>query len=102
MRAYLTSQALRQLSAIFAHVASENPAAARRIVDRIEHIRFLLSEHPRLGRKLPRSRLRRFPVHPHPYLIYYEILGDDVRIIRVRHAARFRRAFHDPDRPFKP
>jgi toxin ParE1/3/4 len=102
MRAYLSSRALRDLDAIFAHMAAENPAAAWRIVERVEQIRALLAEHPRMGRKLPRGPLRRFPVHPFPYLIYYEIRGKDLRIIRVRHAARFRRALHDPDRPFSP
>lgn len=96
MQVRLTTVATRQLEAILAYVAAENPAAARRIADRIDEIREFLSRNPHAGYRLPRGRLRRFAVRPFPYLIYYEISGQTVRIIRIRHAARYRRAFHEP------
>jgi plasmid stabilization system protein ParE len=96
MRVYLTKGATRQLRAILAYIASENPPAAQMLVLRIEEIQSLLSENPGVGYKLPRSGLRRFPVRPYPYLIYYEVAGQSVRIVRIRHSARYRPAFHDP------
>jgi plasmid stabilization system protein ParE len=60
-----------------------------------------LGENPGAGYKLPHGRLRRFTVRPFPYLIYYEVFGETVRIVRVRHAAQFRKAFHDAAREFQ-
>jgi toxin ParE1/3/4 len=100
MRVYLTRAATRQVDAILVHLNSENPAAARKFVNRMEEIRQLLLSHPDIGRKIPRRRLRRFPLHPFPYLIYYEMRGQAVRIVRVWHCARKSAAFHDLPRPF--
>jgi toxin ParE1/3/4 len=100
MRVYLTRAATRQVDAILRYLAAENPPAAQKFVERIEEMRKLLREHPGIGRRIPRRRLRRFPLHPFPYLIYYEISGRTVRIVRVWHSARKRAAFHDLARPF--
>jgi toxin ParE1/3/4 len=102
MRVIFLPTARKQLKGIYDFIAQDNETAARAVVARVEQIAMLLGANPRMGRKLPRGRLRRFPVHPFPYLIYYEIRGKDLRIIRVRHAARFRRALHDPEQAFRP
>ena len=80
---------------------AENPAAAERIAARIDEIRDFLGRNPHAGYRLPHSRLRRFPVRPFPYLIYFEVSGQTVRIIRIRHAAQYRRAFHEEVIPFR-
>jgi plasmid stabilization system protein ParE len=95
MRVRLTKVATRQLDALLAYVARENPAAGQRIAARIDEIRDFLGRNPHAGYKLSRGRLRRFPVRPFPYLIYFEASGQTVRIIRIRHAAQYRRAFHE-------
>jgi toxin ParE1/3/4 len=100
MRVLLTKVAVRQLEAILAYVAAQNPSAAQRIAARVEEIKEFLNANPHAGYKLPRGRLRRFPVRPFPYLIYFEVSGQTVRIVRIRHAARYRRAFHEATRPF--
>jgi plasmid stabilization system protein ParE len=79
-----------------AHVAVDNPAAAKRIAERVDEVRSFLSENPNAGYKLPHSRLRRFPIGPFPYLMYFRSSKYEVRIIRIRHAARYRPAFHEP------
>ena len=100
MRVYLTRAATRQVEAILVYLAAENSSAAQRFVARMEEIRELLRDHPQIGRLIPHRCLRRFPVHPFPYLIYYEVRGRAVRIVRVWHSARKRAAFHDLPRPF--
>jgi plasmid stabilization system protein ParE len=89
-----------QLREIHDYVAKDNLAAADAIVSRIEHLTGLLADNPYMGRRLTRGRRRRLTVAPYPYLIYYEIVGDTVRILSIRHAARFRRAFQEPRRAF--
>ena len=61
----------------------------------------MLADHPRIGRKISGGRLRRLPVTPYPYIIYYEVSGQTVRIARVRHAARYRRAFREAQAAFR-
>ena len=95
MKVFLTKGATRQLQAIFAYTADENPVVAERIVERVEEIRTLLCENPYVGRKLPHRRLRWFPLTPFPYLVYYEISGQAIRIVRIWHMGRRRSALHE-------
>jgi plasmid stabilization system protein ParE len=81
------------------YIARDNPAAASAVIVRIEEVAKSLAGQPNMGRKVSGSR-RRFPVTPHPYLIYYEVVGDTVRILRIRHAARYRTVFQEPTRAF--
>ena len=100
MLVFFTPKARAQLRDIHAYIARDNVAAARAVVMRVEVVAGFLGDNPEAGYRLPHSRLRRFPVRPFPYLIYYEISGQTVRIIRIRHAAQYRRAFHEELIPF--
>jgi plasmid stabilization system protein ParE len=100
MRVVFTFQARVQLEKIHSYIARENASAADVVAARVGEVANALGDQPYMGRKVPRSRLRRFPVHPYPYLIYYEVAGDTVRIVRIRHAARYRAAFQEPVRAF--
>lgn len=88
--------ARKQLAAIHDHIARDNVAAARAVVVRVEAVAEFLGANPDADYKLPRGRLRRFPVHSYPYLIYYEVVRSEVRVLRVRHATRYRLAVHEP------
>lgn len=101
MMVRLTKIATRQLRGILAYVSADNPLAADKIVARMEEIQDFLSANPYAGRILSHGRLRRFPVRPFPYLIYYEVSGETVRILRIRHAAQFRKAFHESASAFR-
>jgi len=100
MRAILTRGATRQLQAIFACTADEDPLAAGRFVARVEEVRILLAENPLIGRKLPHRRLRWFPLTPFPYLIYCEVCGATVHIVRIWHMSRRRASLHEAAVPF--
>jgi toxin ParE1/3/4 len=73
---------------IYWHVATDNPDAARRLVDRIEEVAKLIAALPLIGQKVRKSRFRWFRVEK--YLIVYEVSEDEVVIHYVRHGARLR------------
>ena len=81
--------ALADLDEIFAYIAQDNPAAAARLVARIEDATAQIAATPYMAEPTRKSpRFRRFPVGN--YLIVYEIAQDEVVIHYVRHGARRR------------
>lgn len=99
MRVIFMPGARAQMKAIYDDIAADNEAAARAVIARIEYVAELLGENPLIGRELWRGRLRRFPVQPYPYLIFYDVAGQALRIVRVRRASR-RPTLHEPAPPF--
>jgi toxin ParE1/3/4 len=80
--------ALADLDEIFAYIASHNPDAAARLVDRIESAARRIAGSPYLGEATRKSEFRRLAVGN--YLIVYEVGKDEVVIHYVRHGARRR------------
>jgi toxin ParE1/3/4 len=91
-------KALRNIDEIHTYVARENPAAARKILDRIHTIAAYLGDFPLSGRPTGLREIRVCPVHPYPYLIFFRPVPGkkEVRILRVRHAARRPLFLNDP------
>lgn len=89
MRVLWTRPALAQLEEIGDHVASDDPAAAVRLV---RHIRdrtdALLSEHPRIGRPGRDPATRELVVAGTPYIVGYRVRTAQVEILAVMHGAR--------------
>jgi len=81
-----SKRALQQLQAIRAHIAEDNPFAARRIFLKIVAATDSLAFLPNRGRLIGRGR--RELTHVRPYLIRYRVQADIVKILQVRHAAR--------------
>ena len=88
MRVRYSLLAVRQLDQIFSYIAKDSPKGGGRMVERITAVAELLADQPRMGRATNRHDLYVQPVSGTPYIIYYKILRDDVRIVRVRHGAR--------------
>jgi|SRR5665213_2903732 len=88
MRLRYTQPALADLAAILDYVTAHSPQGASRVHARIEAIANLLVSHPRIGLQTDDAAIRRVNTSPYPYLIFYEIAGDDVIIHAVRHGAR--------------
>jgi len=88
MRVRYTPRAFADREEIFVYLDRRNPNAARAVKAFIKQRIASLSENPQ------RSRLiRELGVHAHwlgryPYIIYYRIVDDEVRIVHIRHAAR--------------
>jgi toxin ParE1/3/4 len=80
--------ALADLGEIFDYIVQDNPAAAARLVARIEDVAARIADTPFIGEATRKSRFRRFPVGS--YLIVYEVGQDEVVIHYVRHGARRR------------
>ena len=73
---------------IWRYLAERSPAAADRLLDRIEEVTFMLAEHPLAGRARPElaENLRSFPVES--YVVFYVPQQDRINIIRVLSARR--------------
>jgi addiction module RelE/StbE family toxin len=80
--------ALKDLDEIFSYIAARNPAAAVRVVARIEHVAALIGHSPDMGRDTKRAGLKKFPVES--YLIVYEVTAEDVIVHYVRDGRRRR------------
>jgi toxin ParE1/3/4 len=85
-----TKAAREDLLRIYVLIGLEQPGAAERYFDRIEHKAQLLSEQPRLGVRRPDIRPGFRMLVEHPYLILYRTLPDadngplsGVEIVRV-------------------
>ena len=70
------------------YIAQDNPAAARRVVQKILRAVDLLKENPAMGRAGRVAGTRELVVAETPYIIPYRVRGDAVEILRVFHAAR--------------
>jgi toxin ParE1/3/4 len=86
MKLRFRRSALSDLDEIFAHIATDNPEAARRIRARIEEVVGLIAAFPHIGQATSNKRFRRYPAGK--YLIVYKVKKDEVIIQYVRHGAR--------------
>jgi len=88
VRVRYTQPALADLDAILDYIVSRSLQGAKRVQARIQAIIELLALHPLIGMCTDDSSIRRLPTSPYPYLIFYEIAGDEIIIHAIRHAAR--------------
>ncbi|HYD86496.1 MAG TPA: type II toxin-antitoxin system RelE/ParE family toxin [Vitreimonas sp.] len=83
-----SSRARADLIELALFYGERSPAAAYKLLDRIEQGARLLEEHPLVGRLRPELRqdLRSFPVRP--LVLFYLPRVDGIEIIRVLHGSR--------------
>lgn len=87
MRLRYTLPALADLEQILDYVAVRSPRGAARIQARIQATINLLLDYPLIGTPTQEPSVRRLTTTPYPYLIFYEVAGDELVIHAVRHAA---------------
>ncbi len=81
----------RSCGAAHKYIERENPQAANEFVDAARSLVDLLGEYPGMGVRTDERGVVMFPLVRYRYLIFYKILnGEEIRIIRVRHASRRR------------
>ena len=87
-RLVVSPAALSDLREIREFIASDDPAAADRVLDRVRERLDLLLESPLAGRQRPELApgLRSFPSGR--YVIFYVAEEGQVRVARVLHGAR--------------
>jgi len=76
------------LREILDYIAQDNPAAARRVLTRIDQSVSILARHPNIGRSTEFPGLQKWSIPNLPYAAYYRIEGETVVIARVIHGAR--------------
>jgi plasmid stabilization system protein ParE len=82
-------EAIHDLTALRAHIAEHDPAAAKRVALHILYcVEGLLAEHPRLGAPGRVPGTRELVIPKTPYIVPYRVRGSQIEIARVYHNAR--------------
>lgn len=87
-RPRFTTDAFHDLDEIVRYIGARDPAAATRLIDRIENECWRLAREPGTGQARPdlATDLRFFPVGN--FLIFYRPSKEGVEVIRVIHGSR--------------
>jgi plasmid stabilization system protein ParE len=88
MRLRYTKPALADLQLILDYITLHSPEGASHVHARIQTVIGLLLSHPRIGSQTEDPLIRRINALPYPYLIFYEVAGDEIVIHAVRHGSR--------------
>lgn len=87
-RVVRTAPVREDLLAIWSHIAEDNPAAADRVLDRIDEKCRLYATRPLMGQ-------RRTDLHPSArcfavgtYVVFYRPVEDGIEVLLVTHGAR--------------
>jgi addiction module RelE/StbE family toxin len=88
MRVRWTATAAGDLASIVEYIRKDNPAAALRVARTIYRGVSRLGRFPNAGRIGLAENTRELVFAPWPYIAVYEIVGDQVQLLRIRHAAQ--------------
>ena len=78
---------MRDVWRAYDYLMELNPGAAQQMADALFDAGDSLEQFPHRGRPVRKTELREL-LSVDPYIIRYEVVGDDVVILRVRHGAR--------------
>jgi toxin ParE1/3/4 len=92
MRVRYTLRARADLQEIYEYVERRRPAAAKSLISTIERQIGWLGFFPYMAPATDEEGVRDLTVTRYPYKIYYEVRGEEVRILHVRHTRRRPRA----------
>ena len=87
MRLVWTRLANADRQKIREYIAQDNPAAALALDELFSEKTKRLVDHPNLGRPGRVAGTRELVAHQN-YILIYDIVGDQVRLLRVLHASR--------------
>jgi toxin ParE1/3/4 len=89
VRIIRTSAAEADLADIWSYIAADNSTAADKLLAQIDAVFALIGETPKIGFAVEdiKPGIRCKPVKRN-YLIFYQIIDDQVFILRVLHSAR--------------
>ena len=88
MKVRYTKAALRQLGAILSYIAEHSPQGAQNVQARLGRLMAALETQPLIGARTNKPGVRRAVAAPYPYIVLYEVRGDEIIIRAVRHGAR--------------
>ena len=84
---FWTPEAVGDREAIFDHILADNPMAALAMDELFEAQSLQLIAQPHLGRLGRVAGTREWVAHP-SYVLIYDLLGPQIRLLRVLHTAR--------------
>ena len=90
MRIRYTETASADLGDILSYLIERNPAAAATVGKAIEVTLARIAAFPASAQATDEPTVRMAPAGRFPYLIFYIVAENEVRIIRVLHGARLR------------
>jgi plasmid stabilization system protein ParE len=88
MKVRYTLRARADLAAIFSYLDERSPAGARSVKALIERRIARLGEFPFIAPMTDEPGVHELTLVRYPYKVYYQVEGDDVWIVHIRHAAR--------------
>ena len=88
MRVLWTTPAREQFVSAYEYLDDENRAAAARTVDKNWKNTELLGRHPMAGREGRVAGTRELVVRGTPFIVAYQVVRNEVRILALMHAAR--------------
>ncbi len=88
MRVRWLRKALRNLDDEATYIATDDPAAARLVVERILQVDAMLEDQPGIGRPGRVPGTREIVVLKTRYIVPYRVRGEVVEILRVFHTSR--------------
>jgi len=88
VRLFWTPEAIEDRRSIYDYIEADNPSAALALDELFSEKVSRLTDHPGLGRIGRVAGTRELVAHQNYILIYDTIADDQIRILRVLHAAR--------------
>jgi addiction module RelE/StbE family toxin len=83
-----TRRALLDLTEIYDFIATDNPAAGRRVLAEIRREIRQLQDHPGLGRRGRVEDTRELLISRFPFVVAYRDLRGEIQVLSVLHSAR--------------
>ena len=88
MKVHWTDTAEEHLDAIYAYIALDFPAYAKRVVDRLTRRSQQIAKFPLSGRRVPEYEISQIrEVIEGPYRIIYHLKSDQIDVLAVIHGA---------------
>jgi len=85
MRIRYTVRARADLIEIKSYLMNRNPRAAVAVMTSIRQRIALLTDFPLMAPETDQPGVRSLPLVRYPYRVYYQVAGDEVRILHIRH-----------------
>lgn len=82
-----TPEAIQDREDIYDYIEADNPAAALALDELLSEKASRLAEHPSLGRLGRVADTRELVAHPN-YVLVYDVIREQVRVLRVLHATQ--------------
>ncbi|GFO72673.1 toxin ParE1/3/4 [Bathymodiolus japonicus methanotrophic gill symbiont] len=88
MKVILLPYAIADLNEIKDYIARENPAAAKKVAQRIKKSLQLLSKNPYLSTVKVEQDILEWHIPSLPYTLPYQIVNNEIQILRVFHESQ--------------